>query len=615
LLVDLETMCSFVERESSMATPSVLQREDVPQSATWNHESLFAGWAEWENEYEAVSEELPSLSDFEGTLTDSPERLLEWFAAHEDLIKRLYHLSLYASTSFDVDTQDSEAQAKNGQVGALWGQQSALSAFAVPEMQNNLDTILKWVAEDERLANCAHYFDNLQRIKQHTRSAEVEEVLGMLSDPFSNIWSTAGMLADSDLKFKPAVDSAGVNHPVIQSSMPTKDDDREKRRTTWQSFSDGYVRFINTFASNYITSVKQAVFQARVRNHESVLHSRLAPYNVPVEVFHTLMETFAANLSVWHRYWDVKAKAIGVDRLRPWDIWAPNTPNPPQVTFEQSVDWICDGMNPLGEGYVSVMRRGCLEDRWVDYAPNEAKGQGAHSSYAIECMPFIVMSFDGRLEGMSTLAHELGHSMHAYYTDKHQPLIYNADISMTVAETASNFNQAMTRAYLMEQGPQDRDFQLALVQEAMTNFHRYFFIMPTLARFEMEVFERAEAGKPLNADILNGIMRELYAEGYGDTLEDDPERTGTTWAQFLHLYAPFYTFQYAIGISAANALSADILSGQSPEKYLGFLQAGSSKYPMELFEMVGVDMSTPEPIVKAFAVMEGIIDHFETLVS
>lgn len=598
-----------------MTTPTALKRADVPQQAKWNSESLFAGWDEWQAEFEAISTNLPSISDFEGTLTDSPDRLLEWFKFHEEILKRLYHLSLYASTSFDVDTNDSEAQAKNGQVGSLWGQESALSAFAVPEMQDNIDLILRWVAQDERLANFAHYFDNLERIKKHTRSAEVEEVLGMLSDSFSNIWSTVGMLADSDLKFKPAVDSQGIEHPVIQSSMPTKDADREKRRTTWQNFSDGYLSFINTFASNYITSVKQAVFWARVRNYDSVLHSRLAPYNVPVEVFHNLMDTFAVNLPVWHRYWDVKARAISVDKLRPWDIWAPNTPHAPQVSFEQSVDWISDGMQPLGSEYVEVMRRGCLDDRWVDYAPNEAKGQGAHSSYAVDCMPFIVMSFDDRLEGMSTLAHELGHSMHGYYMDLHQPLIYNFDISMTVAETASNFNQAMTRAYLMEHGPQDRDFQLALVQEAMTNFHRYFFIMPTLARFEVEVFQRAEAGKPLNADILNGIMRDLYAEGYGGTLQDDPERTGTTWAQFMHLYAPFYTFQYAIGISAANALSADILAGQSVDQYLAFLQAGSSKYPMGLFEMVGIDMSTPEPIAKAYAVMEGIIDHFEQLVS
>jgi oligoendopeptidase F len=298
----------------------------------------------------------------------------------------------------------------------------------------------------------------------------------------------------------------------------------------------------------------------RVRGYSSVLESRLKPFNIPLEVFHNLLDTFRDNLPVWHKYWDVKRRALGYDEIYPYDIWAPLGANPPKVTFAEAVEMVAEGNAPLGDEYTSVLRKGCLEEHWVDWAPNDTKQQGAFSSFGIEnLVPLIMMSFTDDVSGMSTLSHELGHSMHTYYTGKHQPVVYSASYpSMTLAETASNTNQAMTRAYLRESRADDDEFQLALLEEAMANYHRYLFQMLNLATFELEVYTRAEEGKPLSAGILQDIMKEIYAAGYGETMTDDPDRTGTTWAQFGHLYIPFYTFQYSVGISAADMLTAKI---------------------------------------------------------
>jgi oligoendopeptidase F len=446
----------------------------------------------------------------------------------------------------------------------------------------------------------------------------------MVQDAFAGTFQTYHEIVSSDMRFPPAKDSADNSHVVSQAIVPPtgiQSHDRILRRTAWESFCDEHRAMQNTLASNLITSVKQHVFLARARGYSSVLESRLAPANLPVDVFHTLIETFESNLPVWHRYWEAKRNALKVDQLHPYDTWAPIVDDEPRITYQQAIDWICAGLSPLGEEYVNILRRGCLEERWVDYAQNEGRLQGAFSCPVHDSHPFVFNTFDGSLMAMSVLAHELGHAMHRYNMHQYQPEIYNgffaAGASSSIDETASNLHQALTRAYLMKEKADDKRFQLALINEAMFNFHRYFFVMPTLARFEFEVYSRAEQDKPLNADILNAIMGEKFADGYGNTMTDDPNRTETTWGQYLHLYMPYYSFQYSVGISAAHTLAGDILAGDETaiNNYLAFLRAGWSKYAPDLFKLAGVDMTTSHPIVKTFAVMENLVERLENLVA
>jgi oligoendopeptidase F len=353
---------------------------------------------------------------------------------------------------------------------------------------------------------------------------------------------------------------------------------------------------------------------ARARRYPSALEAAMDASNLPVAVFHNLVETFRRNLPTWHRYWRVRRQALGYDTLHSYDVKAPLTSKMPEVPFAQAIDWIGAGMRPLGDEYVAVLRRGVLEQRWVDIYPNQGKRMGAYSNGVAGTRPFILMSYNDDIFSMSTLAHELGHSMHSYYAWQTQPLVYG-DYTTFVAEVASNFNQALVRAHLLETS-HDPDFQIAVIEEAMSNFHRYFFVMPTLARFELEIHQRVERGEALTAETMIALMADLFQEGYGDEVEVDRERVGITWAQFsTHMYSNFYVFQYATGISAAHALAAGVLAGRgAADSYLAFLKAGGSLYPIDALKLAGVDMTSPAPVEATFATLASYVDRLSDLV-
>jgi oligoendopeptidase F len=357
--------------------------------------------------------------------------------------------------------------------------------------------------------------------------------------------------------------------------------------------------------------LKQSIFRTRARGYASSLQTALHQQNIPQEVFYNLIEVFRRNLPIWHRYWSIRRKALGFETLHPYDVWAPLTQEKPQIPYDLAVDWISTGLQPLGREYVDTLRRGCLEEGWVDIYPNLGKAGGAFSAGWKGTHPFINMSYDDTLSGLSTLAHELGHSMHSYLTWQNQPMVYSS-YSLFSAEVASNFHQAMVRAHLLETN-QDRVFTVNVIEEAMDNFHRYFFIMPTLARFELEIHQRLERGQGLSADDMNELMADLFSEGYGTEMHVDRPRVGITWATFGHLYVDYYVFQYATGISGAHALAHHILEGLpgAVEDYLGFLKAGSSRYPLDALKEAGVDLSQPEPVEAAFKIMEDYISRLE----
>jgi oligoendopeptidase F len=438
----------------------------------------------------------------------------------------------------------------------------------------------------------------------------------MLADPFNGAWTTSSMLTNADLRFQAAAGSDGATHDVSQSTLTHLMDhpDREVRRTAWENYHDQYLAFKNTLAAAYGASLKQSVFGMRARRYDSTLAASLFPHDIPTAVFHNLIDVFRQNLPTWRRYWAFRRRALGLDILHPYDVWAPLAANSPQIPFEQAVEWICQGLAPLGDDYVAIMRRGCLQERWIDLYPNVGKSQGAFSTGAPGTHPFIMMSYTDSMRSFSTLAHELGHSMHSYLTWKHQPVVYG-DYSLFAAEVASNFHQAMVRGHLLRANP-DPAFQISLIEEAMSNFHRYFLVMPTLARFELEMHQRAEAGLGLTADFMIDRMTELFAEAYGPDMHIDHDRLGITWATFGHLYADYYVFQYATGISGAHACAQRILDGVdgAAADYRRFLSAGGSLHPLAALALAGVDLSRPEAVEATFAVLSDYVDRLEKLV-
>jgi len=598
--------------------PTPLPRSKVKKNQTWNSESVFATPDEFDIEVQGILDTLPEIKKYQGHLSDSIDTFLEAFKAMNALEERSMKVRVYATLSSAVDANNDKAAAMNGKAMSALAQVGAATSFVEPELLSIGEAILRgWIKEDKRMKLYKHFVNDLFRKQEHVRSAELEELMGMLRDPFGAVRSTAGMLANADFKFKPARDKKGNKVELTQSTKTSllHSPDRKIRKTTWQNYNDKYLEYKNTLAGNLAASIKQNVFNMKARKFKSALEATLFNGDVPVEMFHNLLGIFQKKLPLWHKYWRIRRKALGVKTLHPYDVWAPLTPKKYKVPFEQAVDWVCEGLAPMGDEYVNTMRKGCLEDRWVDWSPNAGKREGAFSNRApSDTHPFIMMSYTDDVGSMSTLSHELGHSIHFYYASRAQPMMYYTFPSI-IAETASNFNQAMTRAHLLKT-QKSKSFQIALLEEAMGNFHRYFFIMPTLARFELETHQRVEKGQPLTADYMINLMADLFNEGFGDEMDLDRDRVGITWGTFTtHLYIDFYSFQYAIGISAANAIAKRILDGvpNAAQDHINFLKAGSSMPPMDVYKIAGVDMTSTQPIEDAFAVLEEYVDRLGEL--
>ncbi|MBE0695852.1 MAG: oligoendopeptidase F family protein, partial [Anaerolineaceae bacterium] len=460
-----------------MSQATVRQRNEIPVQYTWNAESVFASPQAWEEAAIKIQESLTRLGSYQNRLAGGPTILVETFALLDDLYRQTGKIFVYASIAAAVDTADQAAARMRGRAYGIFGQLMAAGSFIDPELLViGQETLEKWMKEEPRLAIFAHYISDLFRKQQHVRSTEVEELLGMLSTPFNGVSTTATMLTDADFRFQPAHTTTGAELPVTQGNLDEilAGPDREARRTAWESYMDTYLANQNTLASNLATSIQQNVFMMRARRHNSTLKASLFENNIPVEVFHNLIDTFKRNLPTWHRYWAVRRKALGVDMLQPYDVWAPLTTHNPTISFDQAVDLICAGLKPMGEEYTKTVRQGCLAERWVDVYPNQGKSSAQFSSGFPGTYPFIVINYDDTIFSLSTLAHELGHSMHSYLTWQNQPIIYS-QYSLFAAEVASNFHQAMVRAYLLETNA-DPQFQIKVIEEAMSNFHRYFFI-------------------------------------------------------------------------------------------------------------------------------------------
>ena len=399
-------------------------RSELPAERTWNAESVFATVADWESEVRAIAAELPALQAFEGRLAEGAEVTIEALARRDALERRIGPVFVYASIGHAVETTDPDAVARSGRARGLYAKIAAASAFVEPELlELGRDRLREWSEAHDELIQYGHFFDDLFRRGEHVRSAEVEELLGLVSDAHSGAYSVYTSLADGDLVFAPATSGSGETVDVTQGSVRglLGSPDRALRQSAWESFADGYRAFRNVFAANYATAIKQDVFSARARRHASTCAAALHRSNIPIEVLDNLLATFQRNLPTWHRYWRVREALLGIDSLRPYDLWAPLGGTRQQLTYEQCVDWICESLAPLGNEYVETVRRGCLEERWVDVYPNQGKRGGAFSSGAPGTYPFIVMSFDGTAGALGTLAHELGHSLHSYLSWRTQP--------------------------------------------------------------------------------------------------------------------------------------------------------------------------------------------------
>ncbi|HYF65501.1 MAG TPA: oligoendopeptidase F [Herpetosiphonaceae bacterium] len=599
----------------TMTAQTVPVRSEVNPEDTWDITSLYADDAAWEADFARVGALLPSIEALQGTLHQGPAALLKVYQVQEEIGKIAEQVLVYASLRADEDTANAHYQAMDERASSLLSQFSAAQSWVSPELLSLSDEQLRgYLAAEPALEIYTREIEETIRMRPHVRSVEVEELLAQAGEATRGPIAIFGMFNDADLKFPSVVGPKGEEIEVTQGRYLRllEDPDRTLRRDTFLSVHGTYKKFRNTLAASYAASVRSNIFYAQARGYGSAVESRLKPNEIPLAVYENLISTVRANLPKLHRYLRLRKQILGLDQLHTYDLYNPLTTTPPQpIDFEQGASLILSSMEPLGGEYTGILGNG-LESRWIDRYENKDKRSGAYSWGAYTSQPFILMNYQHNLNSVFTLAHELGHSMHSYFTRQTQPYIYG-HYTLFVAEVASTLNEALLAEHILKT-TDDPSLRLQLVTQQIDDIRGTLLRQTLFAEFELTAHRMAESGQALTADNLSKLYRGLIEDYYGSELAMDDE-LDIEWARIPHFYRSFYVYQYATGISAALALADKILheGNGAASRYVDFLRGGSSKSSIDLLRGAGVDMTTPEPIQRAMNTFDSLLDTLETL--
>ena len=594
---------------------TVPEREEIPEQYTWDLESIFESDATWEEAFEDVKRRLEDLESMADRVTDDGPSLLATLELRDEIGREVDQVVAYARMRSHEDTRDQEYQALAARARALASEAQSAASFIEPAIQaEDRDRIEAMIDETDGLEHYRHELQDILRLKPHTRSAEVEELLADLGEVLGAPHDVYSMLTDADMTF-PTVDHPdGTSVEITQSNFTRllKHDDREFRRTVHEAFYDELETVRNTVGATLKNSVKADVKLARARDYETAREAALDGPNVPIEVYDTLCETVRDSLAPLHRHVELKRDALDVEELQMWDLYSPMTPTEsPDIGYAEAVEHVVDSVAPLGEDYQTRVESG-LAARWVDVYENRGKRSGAYSGGTYDTHPFILMNYQDDITSMYTLAHELGHSLHSELTAENQPYVYS-DYDIFVAEVASTVNEQLLTHHLLETVDDPR-FRRHVLDESLERFRSTLFRQTMFAAYESVIHRLEESGEALTPDVLDDRYRDLKTEFYAPASLDD--RIEREWMRIPHFYYNFYVYQYATGMSAAVALAEGIIEDgpDATERYLTFIRSGSRKYPLELLEIAGVDMTDPEPIERAIAVYDDYVDEMAALV-
>ena len=593
----------------------VLQRNEINEKDTWDLSTIFETDQKWEEELALLTEDAKEAASLEGHLLDSAESLLNITERYLDLSRRLEKLYVYAHMKNDQDTRVAKYQEYYAKGMTLYSQLDQVFSFYEPEfMAITEEQYQNFLAEEPKLQPYKHFFDKLLQNKEHVLSQREEELLAGAGEIFGAASETFAILDNADIVFPLVKDEDGnevqLSHGVYMRLVESKN--REVRRGAYEALYSTYEQYQHTYAKTLQTNVKVQNYRAKVRNYKSAREAALAANFVPESVYDNLVSAVRKHLPLLHRYLALRSKILGIPDLKMYDVYTPLSSVEYSFTYEEALKKAEEALAVLGEDYLSRVKR-AFNERWIDVYENQGKRSGAYSGGSYDTNAFMLLNWQDNLDNLFTLVHETGHSMHSSYTRETQPYVYG-DYSIFLAEIASTTNENILTEKLLQE-VQDDATRFAILNNFLDGFRGTVFRQTQFAEFEHAIHQADQNGEVLTSEFLNNLYADLNQEYYGLSKEDNPQ-IQYEWARIPHFYYNYYVYQYSTGFAAASALAEKIVHGSQDDRdrYIDYLKAGKSDYPLNIMRKAGVDMEKEDYLNDAFAVFERRLDEFEALV-
>ncbi len=606
------------EASGAAESGAAVERTQVPARYKWNLERIYADWDRWEKDFAEIEAALPSIKGRQGRLPHGARSLLDAVDEILAVRRKLEVVMTFASMKSDEDTRDGENTARRGRSRSLATRFAEAASWFEAEFLSLAPAMLvRFVEQEPRLELYDHYFDDIQRSREHRLTPEQEALLAAAGDMAMGAGQIFNALNNADLRFPKIADEKGERIELTKArySRLIKSGDRQVRQEAFEAFHDSYGALINTLAATLDANVKSHKFYAEARKHPATLEAALHPNAIPPQVFHTLLATTEGKLAIVHRYTELRRRVLGLDPLREHDLYVPLFPQAEfRYEYEEAQRVLLAALQPLGEEYLSIVREG-YDSGWIDVQENVGKRSGAYSSGAYDTSPYILLNWSDQLSDTFTLAHEMGHSVHTYLANRNQPYVY-ADYPIFTAEVASTCNEMLLLDYLLKQAS-DPDRKLFLLDHYLAQINNTVVRQTMFAEFEYKMHRLGEEGETLTADLLGDLYLQLLTKYWGEGVVFDRQRSRISWSRIPHFYYNYYVYQYATAYAAAAALSRRILSGEGGARasYLDLLRSGNRHYPVDTLKRAGVDMTQPQPIQDVYTLFGNLLDQVSGLLS
>lgn len=592
-------------------------RDQIDEKYKWNLTDIYKTDEDWELDFQWVENNVSNYKKYEGNLSVSPELLLACLKFDDEISAKIDRLYLYAMLAKDSDMRLTKYQAMDDRIKALYSKASTASSFINPELLSiENEKLISFINSNSELKVYRHAIENLIRSGNHTLKKEQEEILALTGEISQTPYNTFSIFTNADLKFPVIKDEHGneveMSHARYYAALYSKD--RLYRERAFKAYLTQYKNYVNTFTSLFNGNLKTNIFYAKARKYSSAREASLDKNNIPLSVYDNLLKAVNENLAPVHRWADLKKKFLGVSELHPYDVYVTlfEEADNKKYPFDEAKEIVLNSLEIMGEEYQDSMKK-AFENRWLDVYETQAKKSGAYSSgTTFGVHPYVLLNWTDLLNDVFTLAHEMGHNMHSYYTGMTQPYPY-ANYSIFLAEVASTFNESLLLDYLISKAESKAE-KLFLLEKYLNNITSTFYRQVMFAEFEMDAYALTEKGEALTQDVLSEMYRNVYQKYWGPAMVIDKEEE-YTWARVPHFYYNFYVYQYATGFAASQVLTDRVKSEgkKAVDRYISFLKAGNSDYPINILKNAGVDMNSPEPVLAVTKKMNEILDQMEYL--